>query len=322
MGYRNEQEGYKKSVVNVINVIKKMKKLNLKNTNYQYLENSFKQWLEALGYADSTVYNLPNHLREFLSYLEKQNINKIDQVKKQHIDQYLSNLSKRKNQRLSGGLSIAYINKHIQALRNFSIFLRESRQIILAVETTNNKAFEKTIKVLTKKEIQKLYDLCDTNELGQRDKVMLDIYYACGLRRNEAVQLDLSDIITGKGLVYVRKTKNYKERYVPINKHVAGNLLNYIKQARTKLITADNLKETAFFISIKGNRLNGQSLAIRLKRLVNKAGLDKNTGLHTLRHTIATHLLQSGMKLEDIARFLGHSSLESTQIYTHLGNEL
>ena len=298
-----------------------MKKLNLKNTNYQYLENSFKEWLEALGYADSTVYNLPNHLREFLSYLEKQNINKIDQVKKHHIDQYLSKLSKRKNQRLGGGLSTAYINKHIQALRNFSIFLSKSRQIILAVETTNNKAFEKTIKVLTKKEIQKLYDLCGKDELGQRDKIMLDIYYACGLRRNEAVQLDISDIITEKGLVYVRKTKNYKERYVPINKHVAGNLLNYIKQTRTKLITADNLKETAFFISIKGNRLNGQSLAIRLKRLINQAGMDKNTGLHTLRHTIATHLLQSGMKLEDIARFLGHSSLESTQIYTHLTNE-
>ncbi len=299
-----------------------MKQLNLNNSNYQYLETSFKEWLETLGYAASTSYYLPNHIREFLAYLEGEKVNEIEITTKQHIKNYIENLSKRPNKRLGGGISVAYINKHVQALKNFGIFLRESRSILLPVQTTIEKPLDKAIKVLTKQEIQKLYNLCAADELGQRDKAILDICYACGLRRNEAVQLDTSDILISKKLVFVRKAKGNKQRYVPINKHIAENLNDYINQARKTLTDPKNIKENALFLSIKGWRLTGRSLAIRLKKLTDKAGLDKNTGLHILRHSIATHLLQSGMELEDISNFLGHKSLESTQIYTHLKNEL
>jgi len=299
-----------------------MKQLNLNNTNYQYLESSFKKWLEALGYAASTTYYLPNHIREFLVYLEGKQINQIETTTKQHIKQYLEILSKRPNKRLGGGISVAYINKHIQALKNFGIFLRESRSILLPMTATTEKPLDKTIKVLIKQEIQKLYNLCAANELGQRDKAMLDICYACGLRRNEAVQLNTDDIQINKRLLFVRKAKGNKQRYVPINKHIAESLGNYINQARKALTDPKNIKENALFLGIKGKRLSGQSLAIRLKKLVELAGLDKSIGLHTLRHSIATHLLQSGMELEDISSFLGHKSLESTQIYTHLNHGL
>ena len=319
MVHRNAGAGYKKTIVMGVNIVN-MKQLNLNNTNYQYLESSFKEWLEALGYAASTVYYLPNHLREFLAYLEGEQVNSIDMATKQHIKHYIETLSKRPNKRLGGGISVAYINKHIQALKNFGIFLRESRQIILPVQATTEKPLDKAIKVLTGKEIQKLYNLCGTDELGQRDKAMLDICYGCGLRRNEAVQLDTDDIQINKRLLFVRKAKGNKQRYVPVNKHIAESLTDYINQARKVLTDPENFKENALFLSIKGKRLNGQSLAIRLKKLVGLAGLDKTTGLHTLRHSIATHLLQSGMELEDISSFLGHKSLESTQIYTHLSH--
>jgi integrase/recombinase XerD len=127
---------------------RKMKQLNLNNTDYQYLEHSFKEWLEALGYARSTAYYLPNHIREFLAYLEGKKVNHIELATRQHINNYLETLSKRPNKRQSGGISVAYINKHMQALKNFSVFLRESRQIILPVELTAGKPLEKTIKVL------------------------------------------------------------------------------------------------------------------------------------------------------------------------------
>ena len=97
-------------------------------------------------------------------------------------------------------------------------------------------------------------------------------------------------------------------------------LSEYLYEGRPRLLV--NLKEPAFFISHKGTRLGGQMLLVCLKDLVRRTGnpeiIDKNLGLHTLRHSIATHLLAAGMSLERIKDFLGHSSLDSTQIYTHL----
>jgi integrase/recombinase XerD len=162
--------------------------------------------------------------------------------------------------------------------------------------------------------------------LGLRDKVMLDIFYACALRRNESVHLDVSDIDFKGKLIYVRKGKNYKERYVPANETILQHIRDYLDHGRPFLQKKD--KTPALFISDKGYRTQGQSLLIRLLKLARLARIGKRTclsgrqvGLPTLRHSIATHLLQSGMKLHHIARFLGHDSLESTQIYTHIVHE-
>jgi len=102
-----------------------VKKLILDNTSFRYLEESFKEWLDILGYAPSTVYNLPHHIREFLSHLEKREITKIDQLTHQHIIQYYDKLKERSNQRRSGALSNAYLNKHQQALKRFTDYLRQ-----------------------------------------------------------------------------------------------------------------------------------------------------------------------------------------------------
>ncbi|MBN2661132.1 MAG: tyrosine-type recombinase/integrase [Tannerellaceae bacterium] len=172
--------------------------------------------------------------------------------------------------------------------------------------------------IFTRAEIKALYNACDGDVLGIRDKAMLAVYYGCGLRRNEGVNLDTGDILPGKNLLFVRKGKNYKERYVPLTEAVKEDILNYLDFARQILIK----KQTnALFLNSSGDRITASMLAERLKKLKCKAGIDKVAGLHTLRHSIATHLLQSGMKLAQIKRFLGHSSLESTQIYTHIGNE-
>ena len=154
---------------------------------------------------------------------------------------------------------------------------------------------------------------------------MLSIYYGCGLRRNEGLQLDMNDILFDRALVYVRAGKNYTERYVPANGQVLQDISQYMQQARPAFLL-ENDKEPALFISQRGQRPDSQSLFFRLKKLqmdTNEASLqNKNIGLHTLRHSIATHLLMGGMKLERIAQFLGHKSIESTQIYAHLAHEL
>jgi len=151
-----------------------------------------------------------------------------------------------------------------------------------------------------------------------RDRAMLTAFYSCGLRRNEAYHLDMGDIVLEKSILHVRKAKGYKERIVPITKQGLQHLENYLYDARPYFCSDKN---EAFFVTHYGKRLGGQQMLLRLKALVQSSGnatlQQKGIHLHTLRHSIATHLLQNGMRLERIKDFLGHSSLESTQIYTH-----
>jgi integrase/recombinase XerD len=148
--------------------------------------------------------------------------------------------------------------------------------------------------------------------------------YSCGLRRTEAVSLDISDILFDKERVFVRKGKNYRERFVPINRRNAEILEDYIFEARPEFYQS-NLSE-ALFVNKNGTRMQGMSFANRLKAIVqatnNKTIAEKGITLHILRHSIATHLLQQKVPLESIKTFLGHSSLESTQIYVHLMKRL
>lgn len=159
-----------------------------------------------------------------------------------------------------------------------------------------------------------------------RDTAMLDIYYGCGLRRSEGQALQVQDLGLDKGLLYVRKGKGYKQRLVPVAAAVGLRLHNYLKYARPVLIdTGSSANKEAFFIGSRGSgQVQGSCLYERLKRLMKLTGIYERkpgAGLHTLRHSIATHLLESGMSLEDISKFLGHSTLESTQIYTHIVHE-
>ncbi len=154
-------------------------------------------------------------------------------------------------------------------------------------------------------------------------RLHLTVYYSCGLRRNEGVHLDLSDINLDTRILHVRKGKNYKERFVPFGKSSAQLLQEYIYDYRPRFVR--DKREGRLFVSFGGRVMNGTSLCSRLQKLQGQsedaALMQKHLTLHVLRHSIATHLLAAGMSLEKIARFLGHSTMDSTQIYTHLLEE-
>jgi integrase/recombinase XerD len=311
-----------------------MKKLILRNESFRYLENAFKEWLDVQGYAESTVYKLPLHVRELLQYLESQDIHHIKSLNHQHIESHYQNLKERANNRRGGGLSNGNLNKHIQAMRRFTEYLRKvGRLDIPQIQLENEETVRKVI-YLTEEEIRLLFKvtyqqpdkLPNASErvyeaIQARDRAMLAIFYGCGLRRNEGVQMDVGDINFDRSILHVRKGKNYKERLVPISKANLKYLQEYVYDHRGELLRGR--KTEALFIAYNtAKRMQGQSLFIRLKKLQYQTGdidlIEKEIGLHALRHSIATHLLAAGMKLESISRFLGHSSLESTQIYTHL----
>jgi integrase/recombinase XerD len=310
-----------------------MKQLTLQSEAYRYIIASFREWLETVGYSDQTVYQLPNYIQEFLYYAETKGYAGLWQITGELMKEHYYRLKERTNSRKQGGLSSRYLNKHLQALQKFSDYLRQNGRLILPkldIQTEENN--QEVTDILTQAEIRQLYQITylpyepKKNDKGivyheamqMRDRAMLTVFYSCGMRRNEVYHLDINDLVFEKQLVHVRKAKGYKERIVPLTKQSLQHLENYLYDGRPYFC---NDKNEAFLVSYSGKRLGGQQMLLRLKTLIqltgNAALQQKDIHLHTLRHSIATHLLQNGMKLERIKDFLGHTSLESTQIYTH-----
>lgn len=302
-----------------------MKKLKLNNPSYKLFVANYKEWLDILGYAESTVYYLPNHLQEFFYYLEQHHIKNINNITTKTVKNYYNHLQERASETRNGGLSKSYLNKHQQALKKFKEYLQNHNHkgINIHLKTEQHPTEEK-LNILTQSEIKQLFRATNYSHhsirVQLRDKAMLVVLYSCGLRRNEAVHLDTNDIYFDKERILVRKGKNYKERFVPINRKNAEILEDYMYEARIQFNSKNNTE--ALFISQQGTRMLGMTFANRLKAIItasnNKEIAEKGITLHTLRHSIATHLLQQEVKLESIKTFLGHSSLESTQIYTHI----
>ena len=304
-----------------------MKQLPLKNTSFELIEIGFKKWLDILGYNVQTVYNMPNQVREFLHWLEQKEVKQIKQVNQEHYKNYFNYLSSRSNKRRGGGLSNNFLNKHLQALEKLSEYLNHRGADMPAPNLKQLKLHKGDITVLSQAEMEELYKVSNRESetprqtaLNGRDKALLAIFYGCGLRRTEGSSLLIDDVNFDKRLVHVRKGKNYKQRLVPFSKSSAKHLQEWVYDHRPRFIKSK--LESHLFVSIRGNKMSGNALYKRLKLLQlhceNPMLQQKDIGLHTLRHSIATHLLENGMELQKIQRFLGHSSLESTEIYTHL----
>ena len=309
-----------------------MKQLPIESENFKYIEKSFKEWLDILGYASTTVYNLPNMLREFFNWLETRNITHVTKITTDHIKAYYNYIKQRTNTRYGGGLSNASINNQRRTLHMFMDYLRQTGRFEMPyIKIQGLKDRKEKLNTLTPEEVKQLFAASHVpdgsnwdREIAIRDRAILSIIYGCGLRRNEAKHLNVDDINLDKGIVHVKKGKGNKERLVPINKANIKYLEDYIYNSRPLLLKGVNTE--AYFVSMRNQRINDQTMNLRLRILVQKSGsatlMEKNPSLHTLRHSIATHLLSNGMKLEQIAKFLGHSSLESTQIYTHLVDDI
>lgn len=306
-----------------------MKHLQLKTEGYAYVEKSFKEWLEIGGYNDNAIYGLPLHVREMLHYFEQKNICQLKQLKNTKIKKYYhDHLQTRANKTRGGALSSASLNKHQQAIKLFIKYLNQVGRINLPnirFESETNHTNQVT--VLSQLEVEALIKATawlpenpHLHKLRERDKAIITIYYSCGLRRSEGIALNVEDVHFDKKYIHVKKGKNNKQRLVPLTKQSLVYLQDYIYNSRPQYPRSK--ENQALLVSLKGNRMNGQSALLRIKllqlRVPNVELQDKQIGLHTLRHSIATHLLQNGMPMESISNFLGHSSLESTQLYTHL----
>lgn len=291
-----------------------------------YLE-AFAQWQSWLGYSPATIRSNTQRLQQFFNWLKEEQINSLSHISKETIASYQEHLHKRKNKMRGGALSSGTIDNHVVNLELFNAYLQKHDCDILPLEELSHPLRESVTRtILTQQEIKKLYEATDDSPYGYRDRAMLGIYYGCGLRLSEGLALVLDDIDIKHNYVHVKKGKGNKERYVPINKKIRDDITDYIHYARSWFL--DNAYPSFrqptnhLLISRRGTPCKPMMLSNSLHRLVEQANVNKSISLHCLRHSIATHLLQNGLSLEQIAQFLGHSSLESTQIYTHIVNEL
>jgi len=293
------------------------------NDNYNTLKNEYAVWLNTLGFSAGVVQDYKDRVKDFFAWLQMKNINAVNLIQQSHITIYFEYLQTRKSKRANRALSISHLNHNFLAIDKLCEYLHQMG-LHTAPTPTNYRLKPdklqriKNIQPLTIDEVKALQaNVCNAysqtafklREQKQEElKLLLALYYGCGLRRNEGYKLTVNDIDFEKKTIFVKQGKNYKDRIVPMNEGICKAIQHYIYNFRN----LHKLPHKRLFIS------NTDTLNSSLQHLQQLCNIDKRLTLHILRHSIATHLLQNGMSIESIALFLGHSSLESTQIYTHL----
>jgi len=305
------------------------------------LEKGFLKWLETLNYSPSTIATRRRNIREFLLYLERCGIESMRDASQYKVARFVRYLKRRENKLYGSGLMNASVNVGISTVNKFFEYLSQSGISHVPNKLAYLNGNYKPIQILTLKDIDRLYaasyiknpkvkpkNKAMEEAVQMRDRAMLAIYYGCGLRKSEGTGLKVADIQVERKVVFVREGKGSKQRNVPVTGNTLTYLTEYLHTGR-KILLERSPNPTSlerFFINQYGEACSDQALSLRLDLLVKNSGSSnlqaKRPTLHTLRHSIATHLLQQGMQIEMIQQFLGHSSLETTQIYTHIVNEL
>ncbi len=245
------------------------------NNGYSVIWTEYVRWLDTLGFSNGLIYDYKGRVKDFIEWLELQQINHIKTLTQKHIHAYNEHLQSRQNKRRKGGLGTSHLNHNFMALDKFCEFLHQ-----IGMDTA---PIPINLRIKTDKN-----------------------------GRTEGANLQIDDIDFEKKTIFIRQGKNYKDRIIPMSTGVYKALENYIYNFRN----SKKLKHKRLFIHSIGTV--SDSLKELQNTCENETIKSKRITLHILRHSIATHLLQNGMSIENIALFLGHSSLESTQIYTHL----
>lgn len=263
------------------------------------------------GLAANTLDSYGRDLKQYCRYLEEGLKISARDASRTTVVAYLLHLQKQ-------GRTTATIARRLAALKSFYQFLVQER--LLADDPTADlespKQQKKLPRVLTVKEVELL--LNQPRPLlpsGRRDKAMLEVLYATGIRVSELVSLDVGDVNLNLG--YVRCLgKGNKERIVPVGSAAIRAVASYLERAREELLRDAN--ERALFVNHVGKRLTRQGFWKIIKRYAREAGINKPITPHTLRHSFATHLLENGADLRSVQELLGHADISTTQIYTHV----
>lgn len=274
------------------------------------LENFLDYLTYQKNYSDYTRVNYQNDLDEYFTYLKRENLS-YKKIEYSDIRFYLMYLKDEKKEKNSS------INRKLSTLRSFYKYL--VHQGILKNNVFSYihgpKQEKKLPRYFEYNELEELFTIPDkTTPLGQRDLLILELLYATGLRVGELVSIKLEDINKKERTILILGKGN-KERIVEFGEYAEESLMLYLKEGREQL----NINHSSYlFLNHQGGTLTERGVRYALNKLIKKTTLAKNISPHMLRHTFATHLLNEGCDLLSVQKLLGHESISSTQIYTHV----
>ena len=276
----------------------------MKNSIDEYI--SYIEDVKKASY--NTVLSYRRDLKRFCEYMVKNNVTSVDKITSTMINSYVLYLERE-------GKAAATVSRHIAAIRGFVNYLLANGKINgNPAENIRGAIVEKKVpKVLSEASVRKLVNAPDTeSDKGIRDKAMLELLYATGIRVSELIGLDVADVNLSLG--YIRCSNNKGDRIIPVGNKANDALKLYLDTARSEMLS--DKTETALFINRMGARISRQGFWKIIKKYQESAGIEGDITPHSLRHSFAAHLIRNGADLESVKSMMGHSDISSTQIYT------
>lgn len=305
------------------------------NETYQNLAEHYYRYLLRLGYSNHYTKCRYRYIKEFFHYLEQKGFYQIEQTTAKQINEYYDYISHRPNKTNGGTLSQKTTHGHMRNVKDLFVMLQtESLSAGLVGKIKTNpcstlkfpypKEESEKRTILTQEEIKELYTATETAQ----ERAILSMAYGCGLRVGELVKCNIEDIRLREKILIVPEGKGKKRRVVPMSSGTVKDLSDYYYNEREKLTKERDYKpnENAFMLHSRGGRMQkgtyNRNLKIVIERCGNQTIVEKEITIHNLRHSIATHLIEQGIPVEQVRMFLGHSQLETTQVYTHISKQM
>ncbi len=283
------------------------------------MEEFLKEYLVHLklekNLSVNTISSYRNDLTAFRSFLEDKNIIDPSEVNPEHISSFFKLLNEL-------GLSGTSSARYFSSLKGFFLFLIKNKYILKnpIEKISAPKLSKKLPSVLDISEVEKILSQPDiSDKSGLRDKAMLELFYACGTRVSELINLKISDLFFSDEIIRVFG-KGSKERLIPIGSSAIKWINDYLKLSRP-LLMKKSKSENYLFLNSRSSKLSRMGVWKIIDRYVKEAGIEKEVHPHTFRHSFATHLLEGGADLRAVQEMLGHADISTTQIYTHIDRD-
>jgi integrase/recombinase XerD len=291
----------------------------MKANDLPSLASEYLQALQVRNFSERTVQGRRFLLEKFLLFLAGRGIAHTDGVTREVLADYQTELYHAVNLRGRPNC-VSYQNNRLSAVKGFTRFLKERDYIV--ADPARDIPYAKPPKrlprgILTPSEARKLINTPDTGcAIGYRDHTIMEVLYTTGIRKDELIKLSLEEVDYDDGFLRINGGKGNKDRVVPLGRIACRYLENYIKSVRSEFIK--NPYNHHLFLSTRGNRLSKNMVWELVKKYAKKAKLKKSVSPHTFRHSCATAMLRNKADIRAVQELLGHESLESTQIYTHI----
>ena len=276
-----------------------------------YVQHFISYLASERGLAQNTLESYGRDLRYFQQYLENNRLTFATGSTNEIIRTYLDELKKQ-------GKAVSTISRNLAALKSFYQYLLKEQHLDAdpASKIESPKLEKKLPQVLSVQQVELLLKQPNINlPAGLRDKAMLELLYATGIRVSELITINVNDVNLELGYIKCFG-RGAKERVVPRGSIASKCVTQYLRKGRTALVRSK--QEEAMFVNHHGRRLTRQGFWKIIKKYALEAQIDQKITPHTLRHSFATHLLENGADLRSVQEMLGHADISTTQIYTHV----